>query len=68
MTTTRKTCDVIPLFPEKEEISTVAGWDPYIFAITADTNRIYSEERRRLPRPLTATYRRALLIARLSQS
>jgi hypothetical protein len=65
---TRKRCDVIPLFPEKEEDSAVSGWDPYIFSIMANTNATYAEERRRIPRPLTAARRRALLIATLSNS
>lgn len=40
-----------------------AGWDPYIFNILSKGNRTYIEERRRVPRPLTAVRRRALLLA-----
>jgi len=63
---TRKSCDVIPLFPEEED-SAISGWDPYIFSIMSDTGRTYKEERRRMPRPLTAFRRRALLIAMLNR-
>jgi hypothetical protein len=62
---TRGTYDVTPLFPDKEDSSAATGWDPYIFTLMSDVNRMYSEERRRTPRPLTAARRRALLIAKL---
>ncbi len=55
--------DVIPLFPDQEDDSAKAGWDPYIFSILAGRDRSHREERRRIPRPLTATRRRALLLA-----
>ncbi|MDH3512487.1 MAG: hypothetical protein OER85_16695 [Gammaproteobacteria bacterium] len=60
---TDKDSDVIPLFPEKDEDSAVTGWDPYIFSILANKQRSFSEDRRRVPRPLTAARRRALLLA-----
>jgi hypothetical protein len=60
---TNKHCDVIPLFPEKDEDSATTGWDPYIFSILADRQKSFVEERRRVPRPLTAARRRALLIS-----
>ena len=60
---TDKRCDVIPLFPDKEEVSAATGWDPYIFSILTDNRKSYAEERRRMPRPLTAARRRALLIS-----
>ena len=43
--------------------ATSAGWDPYILTILSKANRTYIEERRRVPRPLTAVRRRALLLA-----
>jgi hypothetical protein len=61
--TTPKRCNVIPLFPEKEDAATTAGWDPYIFSIVSGQKWPLGEERRRMPRPLTATRRRALLLA-----
>jgi hypothetical protein len=60
---TDKECDVIPLFPDQEDDSVKAGWDPYIFSILAGRDRSYREERRRMPRPMTAMRRRALLLA-----
>jgi hypothetical protein len=60
---TNKHCDVIPLFPEKDEDSATTGWDPYIFSILTDRKKSYVEERRRVPRPLTAARRRAILIS-----
>lgn len=60
---TYKECDVIPLFPENDEDSALTGWDPYIFSILANSQKSYIEERRRVPRPLTAARRRALLIS-----
>ena len=60
---TDKDNDVIPLFPEKDEDSAVTGWDPYIFSILTDNQRSYIEDRRRVPRPLTAARRRALLLS-----
>ena len=60
---TDKDNDVIPLFPEKDEDSAVTGWDPYIFSILTDNQRSYIEDRRRVPRPLTAVRRRALLLS-----
>jgi hypothetical protein len=60
---TNKDCDVIPLFPEKDEDSAATGWDPYIFSILTDSQKSHIEERRRVPRPLTAARRRALLIS-----
>ncbi len=60
---THNACDVIPLFPDQEDDAAIAGWDPYIFSIVAGRDRAYREERRRLPRPLTAQGRRALLLA-----
>jgi hypothetical protein len=61
--TTHKECDVIPLFPDQEDDSASAGWDPYIFSILANRNRSYADERRRVPRPMTTMRRRALLLA-----
>jgi hypothetical protein len=61
--TTPKRCDVIPLFPEKEDAANTAGWDPYIFSIIMGRERPAQEERRRIPRPLTASRRRALLLS-----
>jgi len=58
-----KDSDVIPLFPDKDEDSAVAGWDPYIFSILTNSERSYIEDRRRVPRPLTAARRRALLLS-----
>ncbi len=55
--------DVIPLFPDQEDDSAKTGWDPYIFSILAGRDRSYREERRRIPRPMTAMRRRALLLA-----
>ncbi len=61
---TQKTSDVIPLFPEHEDESAVAGWDPYIFSILAGHDRYFGDERRRTLRPTKALRRRALLLAR----
>ena len=60
---TDKDNDVIPLFPDKDDDSAVTGWDPYIFSILTDSQRSYMEDRRRVPRPLTAARRRALLLS-----
>ena len=60
---TNKESEVVPLFPDQEDDSAKAGWDPYIFSILAGRNQSYREERRRMPRPLTTTRRRALLLA-----
>jgi hypothetical protein len=60
---TDKDSDVIPLFPDKDEVSAVTGWDPYIFSILTNSQRSYIEDRRRVPRPLTAARRRALLLS-----
>ncbi len=60
---TPKRCDVVPLFPEDDDSSVLAGWDPYIFSILADRNRSYADERRRVPRPLNTARRRALLLS-----
>ena len=61
---TQKETNVIPLFPESEDISAATGWDPYIFSLLAGRNQAYIEERRRTPRPLTALRRRALLLSK----
>jgi hypothetical protein len=60
---THKACDVIPLFPDQDNDAEITGWDPYIFSILAGRSRAYQEERRRVPRPVTASRRRALLLA-----
>ena len=57
------TNNVIPLFPEQEEVSEATGWDPYVFSLIANENRGYREDRRRTPRPLNAARRRALILA-----
>lgn len=57
--------NVIPLFPDQsDDASENAGWDPYIFAILAGSNRAYREDRRRAPRLNTPTGRRALLLSK----
>jgi len=61
------TGNVIPLFPDQEDAAAMAGWDPYIFSILAESNKAYARERRRMPRPLTAACRRALLIATMNR-
>lgn len=45
-----------------------AGWDPYIFSILSGSNRSYSEERRREPRPLTTERRRTRLLSEKKDS
>ncbi len=45
-----------------------AGWDPYIFSILGGSERSYSEERRRAPRPLNAERRRARLLSKQQDS
>ena len=60
---THKKCDVIPLFPDRDDDPASAGWDPYIFSILAQKDPSYGADRRRVPRPLTAARRRALLLA-----
>ena len=60
---THKECDVIPLFPDQDDDSATAGWDPYIFSIISDKKRTFAEDRRRMPRPLNAERRRALLLS-----
>lgn len=60
---TQKEGNVIPLFPESEDVSEATGWDPYIFSILAGRDQAHVEERRRTPRPLTALRRRALLLS-----
>jgi hypothetical protein len=60
---TEKDSDVIPLFPDKDDDSAMTGWDPYIFSILTNSQRSYTAERRRVPRPLTAVRRRALLLS-----
>jgi hypothetical protein len=60
---THKECDVIPLFPDRDNDPVVAGWDPYIFSILGKKSPSYGQDRRRIPRPLTAARRRALLLA-----
>lgn len=60
---TKKACDVIPLFPDQENDPVNAGWDPYIFSILVGRDGSYRQDRRRSPRPMTASRRRALLLA-----
>ena len=61
--TTRKPCDVIPMFPEAEKQADLSGWDPYIFSIIANADAGHRSERRRVPRPLTPARRRALILS-----
>jgi len=48
----------------KDDESGSSGWDPYIFSIFSKRKKPYPEERRRKPRTLDASRRRALLLAK----
>ena len=48
----------------KEDDTGFFGWDPYIFSIFSKRKKSHPIERRRFPRTLDASRRRALLLAK----